>query len=239
MIKTAIMQPYIFPYIAYYQLINAVDIFVILDDVNFIMRGWINRNNILLNGKTYLFSIPLNKPSQNKLICETKLNFTHSDREKWLKNIQMAYQKAPYYNKFYPILEEIILYGHDDLTKYLENSLINTLKYLGIEKQILLSSEIEKNSLLKAEDRIIQICKKLDTNLYINSAGGKALYHHENFKRKNMKLNFINTLSNKIIYKQYKNDFIPNLSILDTIMFNSVEDINYFLSQYSLITENI
>lgn len=98
--KLAIMQPYFFPYLGYWQLINAVDKFVLLDDVNFIMRGYINRNSILLNGKSYLFSLPLEKPSQNKLINDSKLNFQHNDREKLLKTIQLAYKKSPFFNCF-------------------------------------------------------------------------------------------------------------------------------------------
>lgn len=94
--KTAIMQPYFFPYLGYFQMFNAVDKFVLLDDVNFIMRGYINRNSILLNGKAHKFSIPLEKPSQNKLINETKLNFSLKDKENFLKTIQLAYKKAPF-----------------------------------------------------------------------------------------------------------------------------------------------
>ena len=67
------MQPYFFPYIGYFQLINAVDKFIILDDVNYIKKGWINRNRILLNGKDYLFTIPCEKISQNKLINEVEV----------------------------------------------------------------------------------------------------------------------------------------------------------------------
>lgn len=232
--KTAIMQPYIFPYIGYYQLINAVDTFVILDDVNFIMRGWINRNNILLNGKAYLFSIPLDKPSQNKLICDTKLNFSQKDREKFLKTLEMAYKKAPYFKDFYPILKEIVLYEENDLTSFLHNSFSKTCAYIGIETKIIRSSEIEKDNSLKAEDRIIEICKKLNTDIYINLPGGKSLYHQENFEKENMELMFINTLFDKINYKQYNFDFVTNLSFLDIIMFNSKVEIKKLLEEYTL-----
>ena len=120
--KLAIMQPYFFPYLGYFQMFNAVDKFVLLDDVNFIMRGYINRNSILVNQKAHLFSIPLEKPSQNKLINETKLNFQEKDKENFLKTITLAYKKAPYYNDFYPVLEDIINNPEIDLTLFLKYS---------------------------------------------------------------------------------------------------------------------
>lgn len=234
-IKTAIMQPYFFPYIGYYQLVSAVDTFILLDDVNFIMRGWINRNNILLNGNAYLFSIPLDKPSQNKLICDTKLNFPESEKLKFLKTIGLAYKKAPYFNDFYPIFEELILKKDDDLTNFILESFIKISEYLGIKTKFLRSSEIEKDNSLKAQDRIIEICTKLNTELYINLSGGKELYNKKDFEDKNMELKFIHTDFEKIKYKQFKNEFIQCLSFLDIIMFNSKEEIQKFLNAYTLV----
>ena len=91
--KLAIMQPYIFPYIGYFQLINAVDKFVIRDDVNFIMRGWINRNRILVNDSDSLFSIPVEKASQNTLTSDCVLADLRVTG-KLLKSIEHYYKKA-------------------------------------------------------------------------------------------------------------------------------------------------
>lgn len=233
--KIAIMQPYIFPYIGYWQLINAVDTFVILDDVNFIMRGYINRNNILIDGNSKLFTISLSGSSQNKLISETKLAFSDKERQTFLKSFQMAYKKAPYFDDFYPILEDIILTKTDDLTDFLYKSLVKTLAYLGMNKTILRSSQIKKDNSLRAEDRIIAICKELNTDMYINPIGGMSLYSKENFNKEKMELRFIKTLFDEIKYPQFKNDFVPNLSFLDVLMFNSKEQITNMLSKYTLI----
>lgn len=229
------MQPYIFPYIGYYQLIDAVDNFVVFDDVNFIMRGWINRNNILLNGNKYLFSIPLDKPSQNKLICDTKLHFTEQDKRKFLKLLSSAYGKAPYFNDVYPLLEDIILYPDNDLTNYLCNSLIKTCEYIGIKTNILRSSQIEHNTHLRAEKKIIDICKKIGTSMYVNLPGGRELYNSDNFQQENINLRYINILLDKITYKQFNNEFVASLSCLDLIMFNSKPELNSIIKQYTVI----
>ena len=141
--KVAIMQPYFFPYIGYWQLMNAVDMFVILDDVNFIKRGFINRNNILLNNQPYMFSIPLERPSQNKLIMDTKLNFSDKEKDSFLKTINLAYKKAPYFETVFSLIQNIVKLQELDLTKYIHNSFNEVNKYLGIDTRILVSSNIK------------------------------------------------------------------------------------------------
>jgi hypothetical protein len=232
--KTAIMQPYFLPYIGYFQLINAVDTFIILDDVNLIKRGWINRNQILLNNKAYLFSIPLEKSSQNKLINQTYISFSEKDREKLLKTIQLAYKKAPMFNKIYAFIESIINFNEIDLTKFIINSILKITDFLNIKTQFLISSKIEIDNLLKSEEKIIELCKKVNTTTYINLSGGKELYCRDNFKKADINLKFIEPKLESIIYKQYNDAFIPSLSFLDIMMFNDNEKINNFLQQYSL-----
>ena len=106
--KIAIMQPYFFPYIGYFQMLNAVDTFVFLDNVNFIKKGWIHRNKICLNGKDHSFSIPLNKASQNKLISEIALHRSYDSwKEKFKKTLTHAYKKTKNYDEYYPEITRI------------------------------------------------------------------------------------------------------------------------------------
>lgn len=228
----AIMQPYFLPYIGYWQLIDAVDTFVLLDDVNFIKKGYINRNSILLNGKAHLFTIPIEKISQNKLIKDTKLKFNNKDKENFLKTINMAYKKAPYFINFYPILEDIVFNDDNDLTSYIKYSIDKINAYLNIKTEILISSEINKNNILKGQDRIIEINKQLNASRYINAIGGQDLYDKSIFKQNGIELKFIKTKS--FNYEQY-NEFIPSLSIIDILMFNSESEAQLMLDDYILI----
>ena len=227
------MQPYFLPYIGYWQLIDAVDTFVLLDDVNFIKKGYINRNSILLNGKAHLFTIPIEKISQNKLIKDTKLKFNNKDKENFLKTINMAYKKAPYFINFYPILEDIIFNNDNDLTSYIKYSIDKINAYLDIKTEILISSEINKNNILKGQDRIIEINKKIKSSQYINTIGGLDLYNYKDFEKENIKLSFLKI--KEIKYKQFQQEYIPNLSIIDIMMFNSSAQIKVMLDDYSLI----
>lgn len=143
--KVGIMQPYFFPYIGYWQLIHAVDKFVIYDDVNFINRGWINRNKILINGEAAYFHLSLLGASQNRLICEIPVNPDNDWRQKRIKALTMAYSKAPFFKAVMPMLESIIEYKSGNAAEYIGNLIKNICEYIGIKTQIIYSSDIEKD----------------------------------------------------------------------------------------------
>lgn len=224
------MQPYFFPYIGYFQLITAVDKFVIYDDVNFIKQGWINRNRVLLNGSDFLFTLRLNGSSSFKKINEIRIG---AKNETLLKTVTQCYRNAPFYSSVYPYLESIFLQEETNLAKYLSFSLKVICDYLSINTELIFSSEIEKNNQLKSQAKVVDICKKLGADKYINAIGGIELYNKDYFQREKITLMFIK--SNPIKYKQFDNEFVPGLSIIDLMMFNVPEKINDFLNQYELV----
>jgi len=231
--KIAIMQPYLFPYIGYFQLINAVDKFIILDDVNYINRGWINRNRILINGKAHLFTLPLRKASQNKLINQIHVYFHNDWINKFLKTLEFAYKKAPYFRDvFSAILESLNEQESDILSKYILNTIRVIMHYLGLTTYIKTTSTVYQNNHLKSQSRLIDICIREGAKEYLNPIGGLKLYDKETFKKNNITLFFLK--SKDIVYRQYDNEFVPNLSIIDVMMFNSVEEIKLMLNQYEL-----
>jgi len=228
--KLAIMQPYFLPYIGYFQLINAVDKYVIYDDVNYIKGGWINRNKLLLNGKEFMFNLILSGASPNKLINEVAVN---KNQISLLRTIQSAYGKAPRFNVVFALIKKIIEFEDKNLGKFIGNSLMQIAGYLRFNTEFVYSSEINKDSSLKSQNKVIHICKILGATEYINAVGGQELYSRETFEQNKIKLNFLKTEITE--YKQFKNDFISYLSILDVMMFNSVEKINEMLDKYELI----
>lgn len=224
------MQPYLFPYIGYFQLIKAVDTFVVYDDVNYIKRGWINRNRILLNGKDLLFTLQLKDASQFKPINSIIIG---SNKAKIWKTIVQAYKKAPYFSETEPVLREIFSYEESNLARFITYSLGALCGCLDIHTPFLISSEIPYNRALKGEERIIEICRTLKAYQYINAIGGRELYKHEHFQAAGMELHFIRSMP--IEYRQFDAPFVPGLSIIDVMMFNSREQIGQYLDQYELI----
>ena len=230
--KLAIMQPYLFPYIGYFQMMHAVNMFVLLDDVNYIKQGWVNRNRILLNGKDHFLTVPIKNASQNKHIIETFIHDDNNWKSKMLKTVEFAYKHAPNFNSVFPLVESIIKNPEKNISKFNLYSLTSIAKFLDIRTQIIDSSTIYKNSHLKAQDKIINICRQENKTQYINSYGGNSLYSKESFKANNIDLFFIKPGSFE--YKQFSNEFIPCLSIIDTMMFVTKEKIQSKLSSYSL-----
>ena len=231
--KLAIMQPYFFPYIGYFQLINSVDKFVILDDVNYINRGWINRNRILINGKPRLISMPLKDASQNKLINEIEIANDQRWREKLLRTLQLNYKKALFFSDVFPLVEKIILNKEQHLSTFIFASIIAINKYLEIETVIEPSSAKYITKHFKAEQKILNICFQENATTYINPIGGIDLYSKQQFKDHNIELIFLK--SEEVTYNQHYKNFTPWLSIIDVMMFNSRSDIKKMFNNYGLV----
>jgi hypothetical protein len=223
--RIAIMQPYYLPYIGYFQLINAVEEFVVYDNIQYTKKGWVNRNRYLSNGKDVYFTIPLKKDSDYLNISERQLaNGYKKLNEKQLRKIQNAYRKAPYFNDVMPLLSDCFLYNNDNLFNFILNSIYNINNFIGIETKITISSSIDNaNEELKATERVKNICKLLLADSYLNPIGGIELYDKSKFKQCGIQLNFLKTIDFQ--YIQFNNDFIPFLSIVDVLMFNSLQKV--------------
>lgn len=228
--KIGIMQPYVFPYIGYFQTLNAVDSYVIYDDIQFIKGGWINRNNILIGGRKTLFTFSLKDASPNRLINEIDIN---DDFNKFIKTLSMAYSWAPYKDAVLPLVQRICDYKDKNLARFIGNSLKEISEYLGITTKLLYSSDLRKDTQLKAQDKVIAICEELGADTYINAIGGQELYSRDDFEPHGIDLKFMKNLP--IEYKQFGKEFVGSLSIIDVMMFNSIEDISIMLDSYELI----
>ncbi|MGX9985360.1 WbqC family protein [Soonwooa sp.] len=233
--RIAVMQPYIFPYIGYFQMIKVVDTFVFYDDVNFIKQGWINRNNILLGNKAYLFTVPLDSANSFVEIKETLINKKlYKDwREKFLKTLYQNYKKAPFFSETWQILESVFNQDVNTINELAILSIKQIAQYLELKTNFKIASESFQNRQLERQNRLIDICQREQAQHYINAIGGQALYKKEDFITQGIKLDFIK--SKPIQYKQFNNDFVPWLSIIDILMFNSVEEVNFMLDQYELL----
>ncbi|WP_282015387.1 WbqC family protein [Marinifilum flexuosum] len=231
--SVAIIQPYVFPYLGYFQLLHAVENVVFYDDVNFIKRGWINRNQILVNGKEFMFTIPLRKASQNKLINEIELVEKQLFIQKFRLQLKLAYAKAPYYHDVKEVIESVFVGDYSNIGDLAIVSILAVYRYLNMDLNWMKSSEefCETKGQEKA-DRLIHISKMLACDTYINPVGGKSLYHKDYFAKHGIDLSFIE--SGKINYKQFENDFVPYLSIIDVMMFNDKAAVIELLNNFKI-----
>ena len=216
----AIMQPYVFPYIGYFQLVHAADVFVFYDDVHYINRGWINRNRILVNGKDQMFTIPCKDASQNKLIMDVALLRDDKTTQKLLATLRMAYSKAPHFKTAYPLIESILADSSiATISELAIKSVMAISDHLGLQRTFRVSSEAYDNRELKRADRLIDICHKEAITHYINAAGGREIYTKEYYEAQGVHIDFL--ISERADYTQLHDTFVPWLSIIDVLMFNS------------------
>jgi hypothetical protein len=232
--RLSVMQPYFMPYIGYFQLINSVDEFIVYDNIQYTKKGWINRNRILVNGKAQLITLSLKKDSDYLNVVERELSDSwENDKNKILNVIKSSYSKAPYFQETFELISKCLNSSEVNLFKFIYNSIISINNYLEIKTPIVISSTIDINHTLKSQNKVLSLCKSQNADIYINTIGGVELYDKETFKQNNIELNFIK--SNLIQYKQFNNEFVPWLSIIDVMMFNSKEQIKEYLNNYTLI----
>ena len=233
--KLAIMQPYFIPYIGYFQLINAVDVFVIYDNIQYSKKGWINRNRILINQKDEYISLPLKKDSDFLDIKDRFIADSFSkEREKTLRKIKEAYRKAPFFEQVYPLAEQMLNFSDANLFNYIFHSIEAICKHLDIKTKMIVSSSLSINHELKSEQKVLAICEALGADSYINPIGGMDLYNKDFFGSEGVGLKFLKTSPHS--YEQFGREHMSFLSIVDVLMFNSSTQVQDLLdNRYTLI----
>lgn len=225
--RLGIMQPYFLPYIGYFQLIAAVDTFILYDNIKYTKKGWINRNRILQRGSDVKFSLPLRKDADSLHVVQRELA-ADFDRGKLLNKFCGAYALAPYFSMTYPLLDRIVSYGDNNLFRYIYYSLVSTCAHLGISTKIRISSEIDIDHGLKGQDKVLALCKAVRADTYINTIGGVELYSKNDFQIQGIDLQFIKVKSFR--YVQFSEPFVPWLSIIDPLMFNPLDQVQEMIA---------
>ena len=253
--KLAAMQPYFFPYLGYFQLISAVDKFILYDRLNYIRQGWVNRNRILpVHGHPTYLVVPLKNQSVYSKISDILIDNRTNWRRKTCRQIEMNYRKSFFFDQVFPLVEETLAGKEDHLTGLNGATTRAVCDFLEIPTEIVtdvsgykaLEIELEKSdsaliaSYVRQQQladiktiRVLEICKKENAATYINAIGGQALYDKNVFARNGIELYFIQ--SQPYTYQQRSKEFFPNLSILDVLMNCGKAGTQQLLNDYELI----
>lgn len=229
-----IMQPYFFPYLGYWQLIRAVDKFIIYDNVNYIKSGWINRNRILINGEPKYITVPLEQASPNRLISDINTDSKQAWREKLVKAIALSYGQADYFPEVFPVIETLVKNPEKRLTAYLTCQLQTLSKLMGIHTEFLVASTTYENGHLTGQDRVLEICTAEGLEQYVNAIGGKSIYDSGAFKERGITLKFLSALQEPYLQKK-GSAYVPHLSIIDLLMHLGFAGTRKQLQNYTLI----
>jgi hypothetical protein len=223
--RLAIMQPYFLPYIGYFQLMAAADKIILLDDVNFIKRGWINRNRIVVHGQPRWLTLPLAKASQNRLISEIEIVDDPVWRRKALRQVELGYGLAPFASRILPLFHGMLSEARGPLSGFLFRLLRQVAGYIGIRTIIEPTSAIYPKQRRTGQDRILDICAQEGATSYLNLPGGRSLYDAELFAAAGIELRFLDPNLEKLALR-YSGTQGPIFSILDLLMLNPVTAIH-------------
>lgn len=227
-----VFQPYFLPYIGYWQLMAAVDRFVIYDNIEYTKKSWINRNRFLQNGEAAYFTVPLKKGSDFLMVAERQLA-DEFDREKLVRTLWASYRKAPHFAAVAPVIERIIQAPLDNLYEYVHHSLVEIARYLEIATPLVVSSTIAIDHSLRSEQKVIALCQAMGADRYVNPVGGRGLYTAQTFAAQSIQLAFMEP--RPISYPQFGDPFVANLSILDVLMFNSQPAVRALLREADVV----
>lgn len=230
--RVAIMQPYLFPYLGYYQLAASVDRWVFADDFMYISQGYINRNSILYNCAARRFTVPIRDQSSNRAINE---HHAIPPFDKILRIIAQAYAKAPNFSRVFPMIAFVLDGRETNIARMAGASLHAVFDYLGISIQSSWSSEINGHQHLKGQDRVLAICNAMGASEYINPIGGVELYDEVTFATRGIRLRFHKM--RPVSYLQGDFLFVPNLSMIDVLMHNEPERVISLLTECDLINQ--
>lgn len=219
--RLAIMQPYLLPYLGYFQLAASVDGFVIYDNIKYTKRGWINRNRLLTNGSSSIFTLPLRKDSDYLTVRDRAIADTF-DPSKLLNQFTGAYAKAPYFDETFELLERIFQFEEKNLFEFIQHSLLLTLKHLNVNAKVVVASKIAAAHSEPGQKKVLSICTAMKAKTYVNPVGGEHLYCERDFLSKGINLRFLHPLISE--YNQFSLPFVSHLSIADVLMFNSASE---------------
>jgi hypothetical protein len=233
--RVAIMQPYVFPYLGYYQLLHAADRFVLLDDVHFIKKGWINRNRILLHGEAHTFTIPVQDVSQNRTIRDHLISADQSWKPKLMANLKHAYAKAPMFHEVFPALEAMFTRAEGSIAELAGRSIRYVAERAALPVGIHRASDLSLGTGLKGQERILAICAHHGAKRYINPANGADLYDAARFAAQGIELRFLR-MNADLSYPQIgTTTHVPALSAIDALMHCTPGELRTLLGQYRLL----
>lgn len=226
--RVAVMQPYFLPYLGYWQLLAAVDTFVVYDNLEYTKKGWINRNRMLVDGAPATFTLPVKAASDFAHIVEREIADDFKPGKLTAK-FAGVYRAAPHWRQLESVLERILACPSKNLFEFLAHQLRVIAAELQLDADIVTSSTVPIDHSLRAQDKVLAFCTTLAADVYVNAPGGRALYSPDAFAAIGCELRFVD--SHPVAYEQFDRPFVPGLSIADVLAFNPVEQIREWVHE--------
>lgn len=231
--RVSIMQPYLFPYIGYFQLMAACDLFVAADDAQFTRRGWINRNRILVHDAPFRMTMPLAAASHRLPINAREYLFEDRLALRFRHRLVRAYRRAPFFDTAMDIVDDALDCADPNVATFNVRTLQCVAHRIGIETPIRLASDVSRPGGLSGQALVIDRCRHLGATQYLNPIGGQALYDKASFGQAGIDLRFVEPATP--LYPQFGARPVPSLSIIDVLMFNDLESTRTMLGACKVV----
>lgn len=235
--KVAIMQPYFFPYIGYFQLMHVADTFVSFDDVQYIDRGWVNRNRIRVRNAPAWFTMPVHKAPREEAIAARHYLLDAGTVLAMKQRLASNYALAPFFEDVMPVLSTILDHADASVAGFNTNLLTVIARRLGVGCRLLSSSSIDQTQGLRGQAKIIDICGRVGASAYVNAIGGIALYDPAPFEQAGIELRFIRSAATTAPPLEGADQ--PPLSIIDTLMFQGWDGARTALDRHELLPARV
>ena len=227
----AIMQPYFFPYIGYFQLMQTADMFVFHDDVQYIKGGWINRNRILMNNRADWLTMPVKSASNYLPISQRYYAIEPDTIEKMKRRLAASYAKSCAFNRVAQTIFELLDFPNTNVASFNCSSLKAIARKLGIMCRFARSSELDDSVALKGQDKVIGLCRRFGADRYINPVGGAELYDPAAFAEAGITLSFLQTA----VPPTSTESGLQHLSVIDGLMLHDFDGYSHLLPEYTLL----
>ena len=231
--RVAAIQPYLFPYVGYFQLMAACDELLLLDDVQYVTRRWINRNRILVNGEPSWITLPVRHACRDLPINERRYAREPLTARRVLHQIEAAYRRAPHLASVLALVDDALTGTDDNVARINARALALVAGAVGIDTPVVLASDTRGNRGLRGEDAIIELCRRRGATAYLNPIGGSGLYDSSRFAAAGLSLEFLQFEAPA--YPQFGAPFVPRLSIVDVMMFNALATVRAMITRGSIV----
>jgi hypothetical protein len=231
--SVAIMQPFFFPYLGYFSLMKHTDNWIVFDDIRYSNQAWGNRNRILKHPEGWAW---INVPVKDHKRETFYSNILIQNEINWKRKIinQFEYYKihAPFYKDVLKIIQEVFSEDFSHLVDLNIHAMKKVCEYLKIDFKYTKFSEMNLgiNSVQHPGQWALEICKAIKSTNYVNPCEGHPIYDKKEYDDAGISLQFI--INRVSPYDQKRAEFEARLSIIDVMMWNSVERVNELIDDF-------
>jgi len=217
MVTVCIHQPDFVPWLGFFHKLTIADVYIVLDDVQFIRRGWHHRDRIKTSSGAQWLTIPIRKKGNfHQLIRDTEIDNDTDWRRAHLATLRANYARAPHFDVYMPLFEGAYARPHRRLIDFNMELLHMLNDALGVDIEVRFSSEMGHDPASRQSDLLVELVRLANGKAYLTGQGSTEYLDQAAFNSANIDVQWQSFTHP--VYPQLHGAFIPNLSAVDALM---------------------